>query len=350
MGSADIIPGVSGGTMALITGIYDRLIHAIKSLDGPVVKNLIRFRFSNAFSRFHWKFFTVLVTGIIGAVFFFTKIVQLQVYMFTHPEIIYGLFFGLIAGSIILLLKEIESGNRTPVNIFILIAGTITGFWIVNLVPADTPETFWYLFLSGSVAICAMILPGISGAYILLIFQKYDYVLTQIGDIGSIATVEAMINLFPFATGAILGLILFSRILSWLLEKYHAATLLFLIGFLTGSLYVIWPWQHRVYEETVRSTEVLPITDPVVQELKENHPDTNRPRYKRIGKVLTPNAAFDEFKRVEVEEVSKKIVFSTPYMPIPDNDSDRETDLSGGLGGMGAGILMIGFIAYLRKS
>jgi len=350
MGSADIIPGVSGGTMALITGIYDRLIDAIKSFDGSVVMNILKFRFSDVLSRFHWKFLIILLSGILGAILFFTKIVPLQVYMFTHPEIIYGLFFGLIAGSIVLLLKEIETGNRTPGNALMLLTGAIVGFLIVNMVPTNTPETFWYVFLSGSVAICAMILPGISGAYILLIFQKYDYILTQIGDLGGVATADAVINLVPFAAGAVFGLVLFSRALSWLLHNYHAATLLFLIGFLVGSLYVIWPWQDREYKETVRSTEVYPVTDPLVQELRENPPETNRPQYKRLGDVLTPNAAFDEFKRVEVEIVSKKLVSSTPYIPSWNNGTERNPDIAGGLGGMAAGILMIGLIAYLRKT
>ncbi len=350
MGSADIIPGVSGGTMALITGIYDRLIYAIRSFDKSVILNLLRLRFLKIFSWIHWKFLMILFAGIAGAVAFFTKVVPLQVYMFTHPEMIYGLFFGLIAGSIILLLKEIEPGKRTPGNVFALIAGALLGFWIVTLVPASTPETFWYVLASGAISICAMILPGISGAYILLILQKYDYILTQIGDLGGVATADALVNLLPFVMGAVLGLILFSRLLSWLLKNYHTTTLLVLIGFLAGSLYVIWPWQERTFKESIRNVEILSIKDPIVQELLENPPDENRPRYKRIGEVLTPNAAFDEFRRVEVEEVSKKLVSSKPYLPYFSDEAGRKPKVAEGAGGIITGILFIGFIAYLRKT
>lgn len=349
MGSADIIPGVSGGTMALITGIYDRLINAIRSFDGHALASAFRFRMSELFTRIHWKFLVVLVSGIACAIVFFTRVVPLQVYMFTHPELIYGLFFGLIAGSVVLLLFEIESGAAKPGNILALLLGVFLGFWVVTLVPTNTPETFWYVFLSGSIAICAMILPGISGAYILLIFQKYDYILGELGRLGGVATADAVINLVPFVLGAVTGLVLFSRLLSWLLKNFHTPTLMVLIGFLIGSLYVIWPWQDREFREVVKSTEVLPVTDPLVQELMENPPDKNRPAYKRIGKVLTPDAAFDEFKRVEVEEVSRKMVRSEPYFPAGSSAAGREPGLAEGTGGMAGGLLLIGLISVLRK-
>ena len=350
MGSADIIPGVSGGTMALITGIYDRLINAIRSFDGKALSNALRFRIPELFRHIHWKFLMIVFSGIACAIIFFTRVVPLQVYMFTHPELIYGLFFGLIAGSVVLLLREIESGVAKPGNLLALLLGTLLGFWVVTLVPANTPETSWYVFLSGSVAICAMILPGISGAYILLIFQKYDYILGELGRLGGVATAEAAINLIPFVLGAVTGLVLFSRLLSWLLKNFHTITLMVLIGFLIGSLYVIWPWQEREYREVVKSTEVYPVTDPVVQELMENPPDKNRPTYKRLGKVLTPDAAFDEFRRVEVEEVSRKMVHSEPYFPAGESAAENDPDVAEGAGGMAAGLLMIGLISVLRKS
>jgi putative membrane protein len=351
MGSADIVPGVSGGTMALITGIYNRLIFAIKSADSKAISNTFRLRFVKVFEHFHWKFLLLLFTGMILAVIFFTRIVPLQVYMFTHPEIVYGLFFGLILGSIFLLLGEVEQSKRNWRGILPLAAGALFGFWIVTLVPTDTPETFWFVFLSGAVSICAMILPGISGSYILLIFRKYDYILTQLGEIGSIDTAAAILNLFPFILGAILGLALFSRVLSWLIKKYYAVTLLVLVGFLVGSLYVIWPYQEREFHDIVRSVEVLPITDPLVQELlEENEPDP-APRYKRIGRIINPEATFEQFRRVEVETVSRKLVSSTPYLPWVEEYKPTETvDIRGGILGMFVGLMMIGGISYLRKA
>lgn len=346
MGSADIVPGVSGGTMALITGIYDRLIYAIKSVDKETVVNVFKLRFSNVLETFHWKFLVLLFTGIICAVAFFTKVVPLQVYMFTHPEIVYGLFFGLILGSIFLLVVEISPENRGWKNLFPLLAGALFGFWIVTLVPSDTPEAFWFVFLSGSIAICAMILPGISGSYLLLIMRKYEYILTQIGNLGTVDTVTAALNLVPFFTGAAVGLILFSRVLSWLLKNYHARTLLVLIGFLIGSLYVIWPYQQREYQDSVRSSEILTYTDPVVQEILERDEPPNLPQYKRIKEIINPNASFDELKKVEVETVSRKLLTSRPLIP---ESGQENVNIWAGVYGMGGGLLMILFISYLRR-
>lgn len=347
MGSADIVPGVSGGTMALITGIYDRLIFAIKSVDKDTFLNVIKFRFSSVFETFHWKFLTLLFTGIILAIAFFTKIVPLQIYMFTHPEIVYGLFFGLIVGSIVLLIAEISPEKRGWKNLFPLVAGALFGFWIVTLVPTDTPEAAWFVLLSGSIAICAMILPGISGSYLLLIMRKYDYILSQVGSIGTVDTASAILNLLPFFAGAALGLILFSRLLSWLLNNFHATTLLVLIGFLIGSLYVIWPYQDREFQDSVRSTQIMEYTDPVVQEILEREEPPMLPEYKRIKEVINPGASFDALKKVEVETVSRKLLKSQPI--IPETDSS-EVNFWGGIYGMAGGLLMILFISYLRRA
>ena len=347
MGSADIVPGVSGGTMALITGIYDRLIFAIKSVDKDTFLNVIKFRYSSVFETFHWKFLTLLFTGIILAIAFFTKVVPLQVYMFTHPEIVYGLFFGLIVGSIVLLIAEISPEKRGWKNLFPLVAGALFGFWIVTLVPTDTPEAAWFVLLSGSIAICAMILPGISGSYLLLIMRKYDYILSQVGSIGTVDTASAILNLLPFFAGAALGLILFSRLLSWLLNNFHATTLLVLIGFLIGSLYVIWPYQDREFQDSVRSTQIMEYTDPVVQEILEREEPPMLPEYKRIKEVINPGASFDALKKVEVETVSRKLLKSQPI--IPETDSS-EVNFWGGIYGMAGGLLMILFISYLRRA
>ncbi|MDX1617852.1 MAG: DUF368 domain-containing protein, partial [Balneolaceae bacterium] len=160
MGSADIVPGVSGGTMALIVGIYTRLINAIKSADMRFVGRFFSLRFREAFERLHWRFLLLLLSGIFLAIFFFTRIVPLQLYMFTRPELIYGLFFGLILGSIGILIQAVPSFDWKH-GLFVLL-GTLIGFWVVTLVPTSTPETKLFIFLSGSIAICAMILPGIS--------------------------------------------------------------------------------------------------------------------------------------------------------------------------------------------
>jgi len=347
MGSADIVPGVSGGTLALITGIYHRLIYAIKSVDSKVVKHLFKLRFNKVFEYFHWKFLLLLFSGIILAIIFFTRIVPLQVYMFTHPELVYGLFFGLILGSVFLLIAELDQKDRNIKALFPLLIGSAIGFWVVTLVPAETPVTFWYVFASGAIAICAMILPGISGSYILLIFRKYDYVLSQLGAIGSAETVQALINLLPFVIGAATGLILFSRALSWLLNRYYSITLLILIGFLIGSLYVIWPYQDREYEDSVRSTEVLPVDHQLVTELKERDGVPNQPEYQRLGdEIKSENGE----RMIEVESVSRKLISSKPYFPTKENyETEREVNLTEGMVGIGLGFVLIIGIAILRK-
>jgi putative membrane protein len=350
MGSADIVPGVSGGTMALITGIYDRLIFAIKSINAKAVSHILRLRLQLLFEQVHWKFFLLLGFGMVLAIIFFTRVVPLQIYMFTHPEIVYGLFFGLILGSIVLLIREIDSNDRNWKNTLPLAAGALFGYWVVNLVPGDTPETFWFVFLTGSIAISAMVLPGISGSYILLIFNKYDYILTQLSYLGTDNTFAGFLNLIPFILGMIAGIVAFSRILSWLLKNYRTVTLTVLIGFLIGSLYVIWPFQEREYYESVIHVEIMEVTNPVVKELMTDGTDANRPEYLRIGRVADMNGDTHNATSVEVETVSKKLVSNKPLSPWSSQFRDAEhINKRGGLFGILLGLLMIIGISYLRK-
>ncbi|TVQ05551.1 MAG: DUF368 domain-containing protein [Balneolaceae bacterium] len=350
MGSADIVPGVSGGTMALITGIYDRLIFAIKSINAKAVSHVLRFRIQLLFGQIHWKFFLFLGCGMVLAIIFFTRVVPLQIYMFTHPEIVYGLFFGLILGSIVLLIREIDTKERSWKNSFPLFGGALFGFWVVNLVPGDTPETFWFVFLTGSVAISAMVLPGLSGSYILLIFNKYDYILMQLSYLGTHNTTEGILNLVPFILGMIVGIVAFSRLLSWLLKNYRTVTINVLIGFLLGSLYVIWPFQERQYHETIINVEIMEVTNPVVEELMEHGAETNRPEYLRIARVVERNGETQSVKIVEVETVSKKLISNKPFNPWSSEFLDLEhVRKRGGIIGMLIGLLMIIGISYLRK-
>jgi putative membrane protein len=350
MGSADIVPGVSGGTMALITGIYDRLIFAIKSFDYKALKFALSFRIRDLFNHIHWKFFLFLGTGMVLAVFFFTRIVPLQVYMFTHAEWVYGIFFGLIVGSIFLLIAEIDPADRNWKYLIALIWGALFGLWIVNLVPADTPETFGFVFLTGSIAISAMVLPGISGSYLLLIFRKYDYILSQLGMLGTSETVNALINLTPFILGCLFGIILFSRVLSWLLKNFHSITILVLIGFLIGSLWVIWPYQEREYVEKIRSTDTVMIDDPIVDELLVVEGPILGPEYKRVGDRVVDSESGEETDMVVIETISRQLISSTPLIPWSGQHSDFDPDRkSDGLIGIFLGMLMISLIFFLRK-
>jgi putative membrane protein len=349
MGSADIIPGVSGGTMALITGIYDRLINAVRSVDRRVISSFFRFQFTELLQAFHWKFVLILCTGIVLAVAFFTRIVPLQVYMHTDPELIYGLFFGLILGSVVVLLNEVPKNKRNLKTFTALLLGTLFGYWIVTLVPAETPETFSFVFLSGMFAFSAMILPGISGSYILLILGKYDFVLEQLGNIGNVGTVEAILALIPLFLGGAAGLALFSRILSWLLRKFHALTIMVLIGFLIGSLYVIWPYQDRDFRETVVHVEEFDYNNPLVQQLLDSPQNRNQPEYIRLGEIINPDAPSEEYYRIEVEHVNRSLIHSDPFIPGVSKEKPDDYSLWGGINGFVFGLLLVVGLDYLRR-
>jgi putative membrane protein len=253
MGSADIIPGVSGGTMALILGIYERLLSAIRSFDRAWLADIFRLRISEALARNDLVFLGSLGFGIVFAIIFFTRVIPLPTLIITHPELIYGLFFGLILASIVVLMGEVEKYGVK--EIIVTIVGVILGLTIVNLVPVETPTSAWFIFLCGFIAISAMLLPGISGSFILLILGKYAYIINALGEFN-------LVVILTFGFGALSGLVVFSRIIVWLLHHYHQATLLVIKGILIGSLWMIWPFQERVYE-MVRGKEKLIGTSPV---------------------------------------------------------------------------------------
>ena len=256
MGSADIIPGVSGGTMALILGIYERLLQAIRSFDVAWIKALLRLDLKSALVRNDLLFLAPLGFGIIAAILFFTRIVPLPSLILTHPELVYGLFFGLIAASVMVLMREVTHyGVR---QFLITVLGVAAGYLVVTLVPVETPSEPWFIFLCGFIAISAMLLPGISGSFILLILGQYAYIINALGafDLAIIAS---------FGAGALAGLVVFSRTIVWLLKRYHQATLLLIKGILIGSLWIIWPFQERVYE-TVRGKQKLIAANPVLPE------------------------------------------------------------------------------------
>ena len=237
IGTADIIPGVSGGTMAFILGIYREFIAAIKSFDLGMLLALLRLDFRQALARPHLGFILPLLLGIVTALLFFTRVVPLPRLLLDYPEQIYGLFFGLIGGSILVLLREL--GAISGRDGMTLALGAVGGYLVFNLVPVQTPDAAWFIFIAGALAICAMMLPGISGSFVLLILNKYTYVFTAIGYF-------KLPVLLPFATGALAGLVFFSRLLSWVLARHYRTTVVFISGLLLASLTVIWPFQERI--------------------------------------------------------------------------------------------------------
>lgn len=234
MGTADIVPGVSGGTMAVAMGIYRQLLGAITSIDVQAVGALVRFKLPEVLARVHWRFLMMLATGMALGIGTMVKVVALPTLIQTNPTPVYATFFGLVLSSAFILARRIPHWGAARVAS--LVFGAVLGFTVVNLVPVQTPEAPWFIFFSGTVAISAMLLPGISGSFILLILGKYAYVLDALArlDLGVIV---------PFALGCGLGVVAFSRVVGWALSRWHDTVLAGLVGLLIGSLWRIWPYQ-----------------------------------------------------------------------------------------------------------
>lgn len=248
MGAADVVPGVSGGTIAFITGIYEELIDSIKSIDWQALKLLARFRWKEFWQKINGNFLIAVVAGIGISVFSLAKLMTWL--LANHPIYIWSFFFGLIIASSILVAKEIKTWNLSTV--VALLAGAAVAWWITVMTPAETPDTWWFVILSGAIAICAMILPGISGAFILLLMGKYAYILGAVSHL-QIGT------LLLFAIGAVAGIVSFSHLLSWLLKHHHRLTIATLTGFMIGSLNKVWPWKEtlRTYTDSHGVTKAL---------------------------------------------------------------------------------------------
>lgn len=251
MGTADIIPGVSGGTIALITGIYPQLLAAIQSADLKTVRHLLSGQWREALSRIHLRFLLALFAGIITAIISLARIMHhLLVH---HPVPIWSLFFGLIAASIWAVGRQIPRWTASTVVAFGI--GAACAVVIVRLVPVQTPETLGFIFFSGLMAICAMILPGISGAFILLILGKYAFIT---GTLKNPFLLDNLIIIAVFACGCAVGLAGFSRVLNALLKRWPASMMAGLSGLMAGSLIKIWPWKVAVATKVIRGkTHVL---------------------------------------------------------------------------------------------
>ncbi len=248
MGGADVVPGVSGGTIAFITGIYETLLDSIRSIDKNAIQLILKGKFQLFWQHINGPFLITLFSGILISIFSLVKLIH---YLLEHHPIqLWSFFFGLIIISAILVLKEIKKWNAG-----IIIAGIIgiaVAYFITSATPATSPDNYAFIFLSGAIAICAMILPGISGSFILLILGKYEFIITAAKDfrIDIIAV---------FALGCVLGLLSFSRLISWLLKKYHCISISVLAGFMIGSLNKIWPWKQTLMTKMNRGGEIVPL-------------------------------------------------------------------------------------------
>lgn len=254
MGAADVVPGVSGGTMAFILGIYDELLNSIKRILSPdTLRMACRFDVKKMFKTLPWPFLLALGSGIIAAILLFATPIQWMLQ--NRLSLILAFFFGLILGSVATVLRKV--GTWSANRIVALLIGAVGGYVIVGLpMLAAPPEGKWYLVLCGAVAICAMILPGISGSFILLLMGKYEYIINAVNEIKQKVNIaENLLTLFLFCIGIVIGISAFVRLLAWLLKKYHDVTVAVLIGFMLGSLRKVWPWKA---ENMLQNGNVLP--------------------------------------------------------------------------------------------
>lgn len=241
MGAADVIPGVSGGTIAFITGIYDKFVGSLNNIDSSAVKMLFKGKFKELWEHINGTFLVSLFAGIFISVITLAKLMQYL--LSSHPIETWAFFFGLIVASVIFIGKGVEKWRGKDYLLYLL--GIALGVVICTLSPTNTPEALWFIFISGAIAICAMILPGISGSFILLILGKYQYIMGVISDLTSgINVMNNLIIIGVFGVGAVVGLLSFSKFLHWLLAKYKRQTILVMVGFITGSLVKVWPWSN----------------------------------------------------------------------------------------------------------
>ncbi|MGB3665721.1 MAG: DUF368 domain-containing protein [Bermanella sp.] len=253
MGAADIVPGVSGGTIALLTGIYERLIGAIKSVGLDTLVTLKDKGIKAAWQEIDGNFLLSILAGAATSIILLSKILHYLIE--TQPIMLWSFFFGLVLASVVYVMRQVTKWNALRLSWLAL--GTVVAA-LISLSPAAVLEpTPLSLFFAGSIAICAMILPGISGSFILLLMGMYSVVL------GAVKSFD-VVSLGFFAGGCLVGIMLFSRVLSWLLQHYHHATMALLSGFMLGALVKLWPWkQVNSYRENSAGQQVPFIESPI---------------------------------------------------------------------------------------
>lgn len=250
MGAADVVPGVSGGTVAFITGIYEELINSIKSITPAKIKLIFQGKFKEFWTEINGNFLLSLVSGIFISILSLARV--LKYLLESYPILVWSFFFGLIVASAIFVARYVKKWSAG------VIISAITGIaiaWVITVMtPAEANTTWWFIFVSGAIAICAMILPGISGSFILVLLGMYKFILDAV----SAFNVPVIL---VFLAGALIGIISFSNILSWLLRKYYDITIGLLAGFMIGSLNKIWPWKRVVETFVDRHGELKPLIE-----------------------------------------------------------------------------------------
>lgn len=253
MGTADLIPGVSGGTIALLSGIYERLLDAIRAVTGETLRKILKGEVRDALQSVPFSFLLPLGLGILFAIFSLAHI--LSWLLAEHALYVWALFMGLVLASVYVVL--LRSNLRCVTSIVGFVLGTVFGYVLVGIVPMQTPSTLPVVFGSGAIAISAMILPGVSGSFMLVVMGQYQHILSAV-------TQYDFVTLGVFAFGCIVGLSFFARFLSWLLSRYHSVTLAVLAGIMLGSVRKIWPWKE------VMETRVDEVTGVLIPTIEKN--------------------------------------------------------------------------------
>jgi putative membrane protein len=239
MGSADIVPGVSGGTMAFILGIYQDLINSIRSFNVDLIRLVLKGDIRGAMSHVPWRFLLALLLGIGGAII--TLVTGLEFALENFPIYLFAFFTGLIIASIIAVGVNVRWNVRSGIA---LVVAAVIAFLVVGLRPQEMGHSPLMLFIAGSIAICAMILPGVSGSFLLLVMGQYEYIIGSVRGLISFENIGPnLTTVVAVALGCAFGIVLFSRFLSWLLKNYENTTVAALVGFMVGSLRIIWPFK-----------------------------------------------------------------------------------------------------------
>lgn len=250
MGAADVVPGVSGGTIAFIVGIYEELINSIKSINTENLRLLFRGQFRSFWEGINANFLLSIVLGIGISIFSLAKIITYL--LVNQPILVWAFFFGLVLASTWFVAKEIKQWQVKTAISFVI--GAVLAYYITVATPAETPTHPLFIFLCGAIAICAMILPGISGSFILVLLGKYFYIMEAVKSF----RITVMLT---FMAGAVIGITTFSRVLSFALRRFHDATIALLSGFMLGSLNKVWPWKETIETYTDSHGVVKPLVE-----------------------------------------------------------------------------------------
>ncbi len=249
VGIGNIAPGISGGTMALILGVYEDIIRAVRRFNLELLNQILTLKFRQAIRSIPWGFLIPLGCGAVTAIFAFAKIIS---WLFDNkPFVIWPVFFGMILASAYVVSRRLKTWNGAFIGA--LIFGALFSYFLSGVLPAKTPDAAWFLFITGALTISASFLPGLSGDFMLVLLGKYRYVLDAVSHL-DLYTVGIV------ASGCAVGLIIFARVLEWLLKRHHDITMAVLTGFMLGSLRRVWPWKETLATTIDRHGKIVPIS------------------------------------------------------------------------------------------